>query len=617
MSQSEEKAIASPKEDVRPVPGAKSQEKAGATQKPRESTRDTIESILFAFILAFLFRTFLAEAFVIPTGSMAPTLYGRHKETTCTSCGHRIVVGASHELNTETGLLHSNSRLEAAVCQNCGFENRQIRDELAYNGDRILVNKFPYEFSDPKRWDVFVFKYPSEPKTNYIKRLVGLPNETLRIRNGNLYSVEGTNERILRKPPEKQRRLQIPVYNDDEFPADLVAAGWPERWMPVVEGDDGLVPGWTSTSSGWKADPKNRTYSISTEESNSLAWLRYQHFFPTSADWAAAISGEALRPRARLVGDFCGYNAFIGSRMGQIHGARSVDIGPYWVPDLTLNVEVKIESVQEDGELMLELCEGTSFFRCRLLPKTGEAILEEVNSQMNRRVIELARAKAPIKGAGTYQLAFANVDDRLCLWVNQRLIDFKEGAELPSPGATGNTLPTDHDLSPVGIAAKGISAKVSHLLIERDIYYRVANPSGTFDYLEFELARTVFEPAAWGEFYTQHASQLGSRTLNTGNDEYLAFGDNSPQSNDSRMWDTGHEVVPGDYLVGKAFWIYWPHAIPFLNGGRGFPITYHKELERVPAQRHGQQEVRAVKVKDYPRYTFPFYPQFDRMKRIR
>ena len=52
----------------------------GKPPKPKESWRDTIESIVFAFILAFLFRTFEAEAFVIPTGSMAPTLYGRHKE---------------------------------------------------------------------------------------------------------------------------------------------------------------------------------------------------------------------------------------------------------------------------------------------------------------------------------------------------------------------------------------------------------------------------------------------------------------------------------------------------------------------------------------------------------
>ncbi|MFM7846121.1 MAG: S26 family signal peptidase [Planctomycetota bacterium] len=43
-------------------------------------TRETIESVLVAIILALLFRTFIGEAFVIPTGSMAPTLMGNHKD---------------------------------------------------------------------------------------------------------------------------------------------------------------------------------------------------------------------------------------------------------------------------------------------------------------------------------------------------------------------------------------------------------------------------------------------------------------------------------------------------------------------------------------------------------
>ena len=50
--------------------------------------RETIESIVVAFVLAFLFRTFEAEAFVIPTGSMAPTLMGKHKDLTCPECGY-------------------------------------------------------------------------------------------------------------------------------------------------------------------------------------------------------------------------------------------------------------------------------------------------------------------------------------------------------------------------------------------------------------------------------------------------------------------------------------------------------------------------------------------------
>ena len=61
------------------------------------AVRETIESIVIAFVLAFLFRTFEAEAFVIPTGSMSPSLQGRHKDVDCSECGYRFRVTASEE----------------------------------------------------------------------------------------------------------------------------------------------------------------------------------------------------------------------------------------------------------------------------------------------------------------------------------------------------------------------------------------------------------------------------------------------------------------------------------------------------------------------------------------
>src|SRR5690606_4436571 len=57
--------------------------------QPESNIKETVESILVAFILAFVFRAFVVEAFVIPTGSMAPTLMGAHTRFRCTDCGHR------------------------------------------------------------------------------------------------------------------------------------------------------------------------------------------------------------------------------------------------------------------------------------------------------------------------------------------------------------------------------------------------------------------------------------------------------------------------------------------------------------------------------------------------
>ena len=71
---------------------------ASEPHAPREGYRETVEAIVVAFILALLVRGFEAEAFVIPTGSMAPTLMGRHKEITCPQCGYVYAVNASEEV---------------------------------------------------------------------------------------------------------------------------------------------------------------------------------------------------------------------------------------------------------------------------------------------------------------------------------------------------------------------------------------------------------------------------------------------------------------------------------------------------------------------------------------
>lgn len=76
-------------------------------------------------------------------------------------------------------------------CPSCGFiEQYRPTDpdrELVYNGDRILVLKCLYQFQPPRRWDVVVFKNPTNPTQNYIKRLIGLPGETIEIVDGDIF----------------------------------------------------------------------------------------------------------------------------------------------------------------------------------------------------------------------------------------------------------------------------------------------------------------------------------------------------------------------------------------------------------------------------------------------
>ncbi len=54
-------------------------------------------------------------------------------------------------------------------------------------GDRIFGNRLAYIKDDPKRYDIIIFKYPDDTSKTFIKRVIGLPGETVEIKNGNVY----------------------------------------------------------------------------------------------------------------------------------------------------------------------------------------------------------------------------------------------------------------------------------------------------------------------------------------------------------------------------------------------------------------------------------------------
>ncbi|HEX5103940.1 MAG TPA: S26 family signal peptidase, partial [Pirellulaceae bacterium] len=100
---------------------AKAADKAGERDtKPADGGwRETVESIAMAVILALLFRGFVAEAFVIPTGSMAPTLRGRHKDVWCPKCGINYQTTASNE-RTPSGA-PTGQHVTTTTCPICRY----------------------------------------------------------------------------------------------------------------------------------------------------------------------------------------------------------------------------------------------------------------------------------------------------------------------------------------------------------------------------------------------------------------------------------------------------------------------------------------------------------------
>lgn len=60
-------------------------------------------------------------------------------------------------------------------------------ETLISPGDRLFGNRLTYKFKDPERFDVVIFKYPVDEEENYIKRVIGLPGETVTIENAKVY----------------------------------------------------------------------------------------------------------------------------------------------------------------------------------------------------------------------------------------------------------------------------------------------------------------------------------------------------------------------------------------------------------------------------------------------
>ena len=71
------------------------------------------------------------------------------------------------------------------VGQRTEVEGASMENSL-HNGDNLIVDKLSYRFHDPERFDIIVFPYQYEENTYYIKRIIGLPGETVQITNGRI-----------------------------------------------------------------------------------------------------------------------------------------------------------------------------------------------------------------------------------------------------------------------------------------------------------------------------------------------------------------------------------------------------------------------------------------------
>jgi signal peptidase I len=502
-----------------------------------DPTREVFETVVFVVVLVLMLKQFVAEAFVIPTGSMASTLWGDQIRVTCPECGQDFTVTAAAS--------HGDPRTvpTETFCQNCGlaFAPKDPRDWNS--GDRVLVGKYEYHVRKPKRFDVPVFKYPAEPyhaieKTamNYIKRLIGLPGETIAIHDGDLYQTtklkyadrprpdrpqdlwmkqytyendpdaialfnQGGFE-IIRKSPDEILAVRRLVFDLDRQPKSLT--GIPRmRWHPSPDG-----------GTGWTVEDKGLSHT-----GPATGWVRYQHVEPGSwkIDPASGAASSVQQPAYVL--DHLAYNVAKG------HDSKPNTLASFWVPDLIVECEASFSSAND--QLTLELSKGPERFQA--LFTGGKCQLFRVPTTALDRPTQMAEQSTGI-GSGKHSLRFANVDCRLTVWVDGKPLEFgSAGDYAPTTAKLKSSAADLHE--PARIGAVG-SVTVSELKLWRDVYYTCNTPA--------------LDKNGWPE--------CGVQTYYVQPGHYFCLGDNSSASADGRAWGS----VPERLMLGRAVVIYWP-----------------------------------------------------------
>ena len=524
-----------------------------------DSFRENIEAIVVAVILAVFVRHFAVEAFEIPTGSMAPTLFGMHVQVESPNTGLTFEVGvpsnsSSGELrisapthlvcaedcpNEHCGLkLHARGpggvlfgRTKAVLaaaggvpveCQSCktqwsaarssfrqtkaalkemrcplsGHKWEHVIEPLEHSGgNKILVNKFAYDIGEPQRWDVIVFSF--DQWKNYIKRLVGLPNEKIDLVGGDLY-VDG---KIERKP-------------NHPYIQDVL---WKKRSdSSIREGGLSQVVAWKESegagAGAWTLENDGR-WSLNSSKSSEPALLEYK----------------------RGLDNYIPYNSLSGRTRGG-----------HTVGDIKLSFTVSPST--PGGWLGAEIRDGNWTFQLRL--PTGKpspsrpAVIERLVNEPRQDVknprklrypqtsVFMERADVALELNVKSRIDLVNCDDCLVVRLNsQEIFSLQEAEGYISVLDVDNPPPpSPHSAYYLWILGSRVDANVEAVELYQDNYYT-----------------------------TDH----GKPSIQLGENEFFALGDNSPSSSDGRVW--GH--VPGNNLLGKALLVFWP-AWPWNYQGR-------------------------------------------------
>lgn len=194
--------------------------------------RTIVELVIGAAIAATLTTTWLAVGYRVPSGSMAPAVLGAHRRVACADCGLPLAVGGG----AEDQLPSLGAR---AICPNCGGAT-PIDNLPNRAGDRLIAWPSAYLLRPPRRWQMTLCRDPDDATRTLLKRVVGLPGETIELRGGDVF----VNGEIARKPLDVAQGLAALVHDSRHVAPEGAA------WRP-----DNTPSGWTMEAAGWRFAP--------------------------------------------------------------------------------------------------------------------------------------------------------------------------------------------------------------------------------------------------------------------------------------------------------------------------------------------------------------------------